>query len=145
QWLSHKARFGPVLPSDSSCLGSIQRNSSTEGVSAKVAALAGEDNYVGMTTMTNVLLLRDIFNPFRHMPINPAVLAWNDGTVARLAQAAYEERQLPAGALDNGRLAVLADALEETGCMDADMLDHLRGPGPHVRGCWPVDLCLGKS
>ena len=74
-----------------------------------------------------------------------AVLAWNDATVVRLAQAAYEERHLPAGTLDNGRLAVLADALEEAGCTDADLLSHLRGSGPHVRGCWPVDLCMGKS
>ena len=73
------------------------------------------------------------------------LLAWNDAVVVRLAQSAYEERHLPAGTLDNGRLAVLADALEEAGCTDADILDHLRGPGPHVRGCWPVDLCLGKS
>src|SRR5262249_8200240 len=43
------------------------------------------------------------------------------------------------------RLAILADALEEAGCTDADVLGHLRGPGPHVRGCWTVDLCLGKS
>ena len=90
--------------------------------------------------------LHDIFgNPFHSMTISPTILAWNDATVVRLAQAAYEERHLPAGTLDNGRLAVLADALEEAGCTDADILDHLRGPGPHVRGCWPVDLCLGKS
>jgi hypothetical protein len=92
-------------------------------------------------------LLREVFgNPFRPPPtIDPAWLTWNDGTVVRLAQSAYEERHLPAGTLDNGRLAVLADALEEAGCTDADILGHLRGPGPHVRGCWPVDLCLGKS
>jgi hypothetical protein len=39
----------------------------------------------------------------------------------------------------------LADALEEAGCDSADLLGHLRGPGPHVRGCWAVDLILGKS
>jgi hypothetical protein len=43
------------------------------------------------------------------------------------------------------RLPVLADALEEAGCTNADILDHLRGPGPHARGCWAVDLLLGKS
>jgi hypothetical protein len=91
-------------------------------------------------------LLRDVVgNPFRRVVPSPAWLAWNDATVARLAQAAYEERQLPEGTLDNGRLAVLADALEEAGCTDAGVLNHLRGPGPHVRGCWAVDLCLGKS
>ncbi len=91
-------------------------------------------------------LLRDIFgNPFRPVTISPAVLAWSDGLVVRLAQAAYEERHLPAGTLDNGRLAVLADALEETGCDNADILAHCRQPGSHVRGCWVVDLLLGKS
>jgi hypothetical protein len=91
-------------------------------------------------------LLHDIFgNPLRPVTISPAVLAWNDATVVRLAQAAYDERHLPAGTLDNGRLAILADALEEAGCTDTDMLGHLRGPGPHVRGCWPVDLCLGRE
>ena len=91
-------------------------------------------------------LLHDIFgNLFRPVTIPPAVLAWHDSTVVRLAQAAYDDRHLPSGTLDNGRLAVLADALEEAGCTDTEILGHLRGPGPHVRGCWPVDLCLGKS
>jgi hypothetical protein len=88
----------------------------------------------------------DIFgNPFRPVVISPALLAWNDALVVRLAQAAYEERHLPEGTLDNTRLLILADALEEAGCTNADILGHLRGPGPHVRGCWVVDLCLGKS
>lgn len=91
-------------------------------------------------------LLRDIFgNPFRPITIPPAVLAWNNATVVHLAQAAYEERHLPSGTLDNGRLVVLADALEEAGCTDADILGHLRGSGPHVRGCWVVDALLDKS
>jgi hypothetical protein len=91
-------------------------------------------------------LVRNIFgNSFRSVTISSTVLVWNDGLVVRLAQAAYEERHLPAGTLDNGRLAFLADALEEAGCTDTDILGHLRGPGPHVRGCWPLDLCLGIS
>jgi hypothetical protein len=91
-------------------------------------------------------LYRCIFgNPFRPVSLDPAILAWNDAVVVRLAQAAYKERQLPAGTLDNCRLAVLADALEEAGCTDAEALSHLRGPGPHVRGCWVVDLLFGKT
>jgi hypothetical protein len=62
-----------------------------------------------------------------------------------LAQAAYDQRELPAGTLDPTRLAVLADALEEAGCDQADLLSHLRDPGPHVRGCWVIDLLLGKE
>lgn len=85
-------------------------------------------------------LLRDIFgNPFR-----PTTLAATTPTVAYLAQAAYGERDMPSGELDPQRLSVLADALEEIGA-GADVVAHLRGPGPHVRGCCAVDLCLGKA
>jgi hypothetical protein len=93
-------------------------------------------------------LVRCIFGllPFRPFPpTDPAWLAWNDGTVTRLAAAAYQERAMPSGQLDPTRLAVLADALEEAGCTEADLLGHLRGPGPHVRGCWVVDVVLGRS
>jgi hypothetical protein len=92
-------------------------------------------------------LLRDVVaNPFRVAPaIDQVWLCWNDGTIPRLAWASYEERSLPSGLLDTARLAVLADAMEEAGCTDADLLGHLRGPGPHVRGCWAVDLLLAKS
>jgi hypothetical protein len=85
-------------------------------------------------------LLRELFgNPFRPRPRpDPAWLAWNGGTVYKLAEAVYEGR-----AFD--RFPVLADALEDAGCANADMLGHLRGPGPHVHGCWAVDLLLGKE
>jgi hypothetical protein len=86
--------------------------------------------------------VRDLFNPFRPVPTQPA---WLTPTVTGLAAAAYEERALPSGDLDNARLAVLADALEEAGCMDEVFLGHLRSPGPHVRGCWALDLVLGKG
>jgi hypothetical protein len=94
-----------------------------------------------------LLLLRDIFgNPFRSSPvIDNNVLVWNDGAVRRLAQAAYDERELPAGTLNPGRLAVLADALEEAGATDAELLQHLRQKGPHVRGCFAIDAALGMS
>jgi hypothetical protein len=92
-------------------------------------------------------LLRDIFgNPFRPTPVAaPPWLRWNGGTVQQLALVAYQHRGLPEGMLDPVRLAALADALEDAGCTDADLLGHLRGPGPHVRGCWAVDLVLGKN
>ncbi len=91
-------------------------------------------------------LLRDLFGDRGYpVPIDRTLLAWNDGTVKRLAEDAYEQRALPAGTLDLQRLAVLADALEEAGCTDPDLLGHLRGPGSHVRGCWPLDLLLGKE
>jgi hypothetical protein len=56
-----------------------------------------------------------------------------------------DERVLPAGHLDNDRLAILADALEDAGCTDQAILGHLRGPGHHVRGCWAVDALLGRK
>jgi hypothetical protein len=90
-----------------------------------------------------VLLLRDIFgNPFRPVPPSPS---WQSPVVQGLAQAAYEQRERPVGPLDNARLAVLADALEEAGCEDAVLLGHLRGGGAHVRGCWAMDLILGRE
>jgi hypothetical protein len=91
-------------------------------------------------------LLQELLgNPFRPVTVSPAWLTWHDGLVVRLAEAAYEERHLPAGTLEKDRLAVLADALEEAGCEDEQILRHLRSGGDHVRGCWAVDLLLSKS
>ena len=81
-------------------------------------------------------LLRDIFgNPFRPVVFDPR---WQSETAVTLATGIYAER-----AFD--RMPILADALEEAGCNNAAILTHCRGDGPHVRGCWVVDLILGKS
>jgi hypothetical protein len=91
------------------------------------------------------LVLRDILgNPFRPVTLDRGCLSWGGGTIHRLAQAAYDGRQLPSGHLEIERLAALADGLERAGCTDPDILAHLRSPGPHVRGCWAVDLLLGN-
>ena len=87
-------------------------------------------------------LVRDIFNPYYTLP---PPLKLSNGDVVNLAQAAYDDRTLPAGTLDAARLAALADALEEAGCTDAELLGHLRSPGPHVRGCFALDAVLGRS
>jgi len=82
------------------------------------------------------VIMRDIFgNPFRPTYLDPA---WLTPTVTRLAESIYED-----GAFD--RLPILADALEDAGCTDATILNHCRGPGTHVLGCWVVDALLGKS
>ena len=85
-------------------------------------------------------LLRDLFGflLFRPISINATWLAWNDGAIRKMAHVIYDAR-----AFD--RLPLLADALEDAGCTDADILSHCRTPAEHVRGCWVVDLLLGKS
>ncbi len=84
-------------------------------------------------------LVRDILgNPFQSVSVIPVWLAWNDGALAKIAQAIYDER-----AFD--RMPILADALEDAGCGNVDILRHCREPGEHVRGCWVIDLLLGKT
>jgi hypothetical protein len=97
------------------------------------------DEALGRISLQQCQLLRDIAgNPFRPAAVAPAWLAWDGGTVPKLAQAVYDERAFE-------RLPVLADALEEAGCSSADLLGHLRGEGPHVRGCHVIDLLLGRE
>jgi hypothetical protein len=81
-------------------------------------------------------LVRDVFgHPFQSVAID---LAWLTPTVVQFAQRAYDDRA-------SDRLPILADDLEEAGCTNTTILGHCRGPGPHVRGCWVVDLCLGLN
>ena len=83
-----------------------------------------------------VVLIRDIFgNPFRTTAFFPS---WRTDTTSSLARQMYESR-------DFGAMPILADALQDAGCDSDDILAHCRGPGPHVRGCWVVDLVLGKE
>lgn len=81
-------------------------------------------------------LVRDVFcNPFRPVFVDPR---WLTKNVLILARTVYEDSSFD-------KLPLLADALEEAGCSNADLLAHCRAPGPHVRGCWAVDLMLGKK
>jgi hypothetical protein len=84
-----------------------------------------------------VRLIRDIFgNPFRPVTFDPS---WRTSTVVALAQQMYESR-------DFAPMPILADALQDAGCDHPDILAHCRDPVPaHVRGCWVVDLILGKE
>jgi hypothetical protein len=89
-----------------------------------------------------IKLLRDVVgNPFRPAIFHPS---WLTPTVLSLAQVAYHDRVLPSGEMEPIQLAILADALEEVGALQ-DITQHLRASGPHVRGCWAVDLLLCKS
>lgn len=88
-------------------------------------------------TAREAALIRDIFGkPFAQTPAFDA--AWRTPSVLALATRAYDER-----AFDG--LPELATALEEAGCDNACLLAHPRGAGPHVRGCWALDLVLGKK
>jgi hypothetical protein len=82
-------------------------------------------------------LVRDIFGPlpFRDVRIEPA---WLTSDVTALARGIYDEK-----AFD--RMPILADALQDAGCDNDDVLTHCRGAkNEHVRGCWVVDLILGR-
>jgi hypothetical protein len=84
-------------------------------------------------------LLRDILgNPFRPALVDSAWLRWQGGLVVSMARQVYEERRF-------ADLPVLADALEDAGCDAADVLEHCRAGGEHVRGCWALDLLLGNA
>jgi hypothetical protein len=103
------------------------------------------DQLVKSEAVRQWCIVRDIFgDPFHVVAPSPTVLRWEGGTVARLAHAAYAERNMPGGTLEPQRLAVLSDALEEAGA-DAFLIEHLRGPGPHWRGCWAIDRLTGKG
>jgi hypothetical protein len=134
------AAFNTTLPAETAAdysaanVGSAAYHAATaagapSAASARNAERAGQSH-----------LLRDIFgNPLRPTPlIAPGWRAWDEGTVVKLAQAIYEKR-----AFD--RLPILSDALEEAGCADASILGHLRGEGPHGRGCWAIDLLTGRG
>ena len=74
-------------------------------------------------------------NPFRPVSVDPS---WLTPTVLALAQGIYEAR-------DFSPMPILADALQDAGCDNTEILDHCRGEGPHVRGCFVIDLLLGKE
>jgi hypothetical protein len=81
-------------------------------------------------------LLREILgNPFRRVALERA---WRTPGVLQIARGIYDDLQF-------SETPILADALEDTGCTTPELLDHLRSGAEHVRGCWAVDLVLGKS
>lgn len=84
-------------------------------------------------------LLREVVgNPFRPVAFDPAWLAWNHGAAGHLARSIYADNTF-------SELPILADSLEEAGCTAAALLEHLWSPGPHGRGCWALDVVLGRT
>jgi hypothetical protein len=90
----------------------------------------------GVDKTIQVRLIRCIFgHPFRPVAFDPN---WRTSDVIAMARGMYETRDFSA-------MPILADALQDAGCEDAAVLEHCRGNGPHVRGCWVVDMILEKS
>jgi hypothetical protein len=86
--------------------------------------------------LAQACLVREIFgDQFREISVDPA---WLTPGVVKLAQVIYDNRSFD-------QMPLLADDLEKAGCDNQEILGHCRGPGPHVRGCWVVDLVLGKE
>jgi hypothetical protein len=125
---------------------SIAEEASIASVEARAAcqcAVKTADRHilevVNLTPHLQASLLLEIFgNPFHSVAMDAKWLRWQDGTVAKLAQAVYNERRF-------SDLPILADALEDAGCTSQEILSHCRSPGLHVRGCWAVDLILSKD
>jgi hypothetical protein len=114
----------------------VASNAATAMVWAKTRQ--GEDRRVARATEQAQLcrLLRDLFgNPFQPAVFDPA---WRTPDLTTLAGHIYCDRSFK-------EMPALADALEEAGCTDAEILAHCRQPGEHVRGCWVVDAVLGKE
>ena len=105
-----------------------------------VGLMPGEPTSLGAATWRDdAELIREIYgNPFSLPFVDPAWLTWGDATIVKIAQTIYAGRRFDA-------MPILADALEEAGCSDAAILTHCREKREHVRGCWVLDLLLGKS
>jgi hypothetical protein len=135
-------RFGhPSLPDRAALATATPRKDALRNLIADVGVGIAGGSHKDRGKLARVhaelrALLHDIFD---HLFLPAAAdPAWRTSTAVALARGIYEER-----AFD--RMPILADALQDAGCEDEQVLDHCRGPGPHVRGCWVVDLVLDKG
>jgi hypothetical protein len=84
-------------------------------------------------------ILREIVgDPFVETHLDPALLRWHDGAIPIIARSCYDSG-------DFSQIGILGDALEEAGCSDRAIVEHVRNSQNHYRGCWVVDLILGKK
>jgi hypothetical protein len=148
----HQARFARIrapAPADhplrffyAAALAADQVTERMVQAAAYAVMSSGDDGKARIVeSAAQASLLRDIFGPlpFRPLPSLAAVLAWNSGTVVKLATALYEEKAFE-------RMPILAETLEEAGCDNRDILRHCRRRGQvHVRGCFVLDLLLGRE
>lgn len=99
----------------------------------KWAAAASDDAPAAWAAQSQIL--RCLFHPFRSITSSPE---WRTDTAIALARGIYDSREF-------GAMPILADALQDAGCDNDDILAHCRSGEAHVRGCWVVDLVLGKE
>jgi hypothetical protein len=131
-WPSFKAvRLAMTLESELPSLGGTLL---TYAVEASRSAAEAQLNSL-VEELAQAEIGRDILgNPFRPVEFAPG---WRNESVVAIARQIYDDR-------DFAIMPILADALEDAGCNNPEILSHCRGPGPHVRGCWVEDLILEK-
>ena len=130
-WEDEFDKGDPLAPALVTARHAARAAADLQGLKVVSDAPATIDEYREQTALVRCLFA----NPFRP---RPACGAWLTSEVRALADAIYAER-----AFD--RMPLLADALEASGCTNADLIEHCRSGKEHARGCWVVDLLLGKS
>jgi hypothetical protein len=108
------------------------------GPSTGLIRVAGVTPHLGAHRQPVLDLQRWLVRCIFRYPLLRLTLNATSATATTLAQSVYSNRSFE-------QLPILADALEETGCSDAELLEHLRGSGPHTRGCWALDAVLGRE
>jgi hypothetical protein len=132
QFHALNALVGTTADDSSGTLGALEAAVTAFAANARPDRGAGRD----AERSAQLELTRDVFkNPFRPITFDPI---WRTDTALSLARRMYESPAFDA-------MPILADALQDAGCEDEAILTHCRGDGPHVRGCWVVDLVLGKG
>jgi hypothetical protein len=130
--------IGDIVPPNSEARSAAAYTATTmpQGLLTVLVSSARASENPKTELMEQCKLFRDIFgNPFRPVSFDSN---WRTTTAIQLARQMYDSRDFSA-------MPILADALQDAGCDNADILDHCRGPGPHVRGCWVMDLVMGKE
>jgi hypothetical protein len=154
QQASHAAPFGAEVSPEAerkyAWQGALQAAEAMRRALVEEAPQVEQSKVAANASAEQCAILRDLFgNPFRPVVFDDTWRLWNQGIIPALAAGISEERGFE-------RMAILGDALEEAGCPCASsaragheqgqtILDHLRGPGPHVRGCFALDLILSND
>jgi len=136
EWFADQALEAACRPQGAR--SASQARHAVEALAVRLAADNEQDTASASQEARTALasFLRDIFgNPFRPVMFPPD---WRTDTTVALAHTMYDSRDFSA-------MPILADALQDAGCPHEDVLNHCRFGGVHVRGCWVVDLVLGRG